>query len=152
MAILSDPTSQKAKSAALEDLDYDDFLSETDASEALAASYEFPPSPPGITVTVHLDNNPKKIFKTEHHEQLGDSFDYSNNDLHNVINIGRNARTVIINKGEDHEEVEAYSPTSKYRLPDNYGYNSLRQRGDKAVPPPQPTKQSKIDSTHQKLH
>jgi len=152
MAILSDQTNRKTNSMPLEDLDYDDFLSQVEASETVAASYEFPPSPPGITVTVHLDNNPKKIFKTEHHQQLGDSFDYSNRDLHNVINIGHNAKTVIINKGEDHEEVEAYSPTSNYRLPDNYGYNSRKRRSDKAVPPPQPTKQSKIDSTHQKLH
>ena len=66
------------------------------------------------------------ILKTEHHQQLGDSFDYSNSDLHNVINIGRNAKTVIINKGEDHEEVEVYSPTSNFKLPDNYGYNSWK--------------------------
>ena len=95
-------------------------------SETVAASYEFPSSLPGITVTVHLDNNPKKIFKTEHHQQFGDSFDYSNSDLHNVINIGRNAITMIINKGEDHEEVEVYSPTSNFKLPDNYGYNSWK--------------------------
>ena len=63
------------------------------------------------------------ILKTEHHQQLGDSFDYSNSDLHNVINIGRNAKTVVTNKREDHEEVEAYSPTSNYRIPDIYGYN-----------------------------
>ena len=88
------------------------------------------------------------ILKTEHHQQLGDSFDYSNSDLHNVINIGRNAKIVIINNGEDHEEVEAYSLTSNFKLLDNYGYNSRKRRSDKAVPPPQPTKQSNIDSTH----
>ena len=132
-------------------------------SETVAASYEFPSSLPGITVTVHLDNKhnqPKKInsqkrnfnLKTEHHQQLGDSFNYSNSDLHNVINIGRNAKIVIINKGEEHEEVEAYSPTSNYRLPDNYEYNSRKRSSDRSVPPPPPTKQSKIDSTQQKLH
>ena len=89
---------------------------------------------------------------TEYHQQLGDSFDYSNSDLHNVINIGRNAKIVIINNGEDHEEVEAYSPTSNFKIPDNYGYNSRKRRCNKAAPPSQPTKQSKIDSTHQKLH
>jgi len=68
MAILSDPTNRKANSTALEDLDYDDFLSEIEESEAVAASYEIPPPPPGIMVTVHLDNNPKKIFKTELHQ------------------------------------------------------------------------------------
>jgi len=115
-------------------------FSETEASEAVAASYEIPPLPPGITVTVHLDNNPKKILKTEHHQQLDNSFDYSNSDLHSVINIGRNVKIVIINKGEEHEEVEAYSPTSNYRLPDNYGYNSCKRRNNKAAPPSQPTK------------
>ena len=122
MATLSDPTNRKTNSTALEDLDYDEFLSNAGASETVAISYEIPPLPPGITVTVHLDNNPKNIqdqkrninLTTEHHQQLGDSFDYSNSDLHNVINIGRNAKTVIINKGEDHEEVEAYGPTSNY--------------------------------------
>ena len=119
MAFLSDATNRKANSTMREDLDYDKFLSEPETSEAAATSYETPPTPPGITVTVHLDNNPKMSLKTKHHQQLGDSFDYSNSDLHNVINIGRNARTVIFNKGEDHEEVEAYSPTSIFKLPDN---------------------------------
>jgi len=159
MAILLDPTNRKANSTALEDLDYDDYLTEAEATETVAVSYEIPPPPPGITVTVHLDNNPKKIqdqkrninLKTEYQQQHGDSFDYSNSDLHNVINIGRNAKTVIINKG-DQEEVEAYSPTSNYQLPENYEYNSRKRRSDRTVPPPQPTKQSNIDSTHQKLH
>ena len=112
-------------STALEDLDYDDFLTEAEATATVAISYKIPPPPPRITVTVHLGSNPKKIqdqkrninLKTEYHQQLGDSFDYSNSDLHNVINIGRNAKTVIINKGEDHDEVEAYSPTSNFKLP-----------------------------------
>ena len=120
-------------STALEDLDYDDFLTEAEATATVAISYKIPPPPPRITVTVHLGSNPKKIqdqkrninLKTEYHQQLGDSFDYSNSDLHNVINIGRNAKTVIINKG-DQEEVKAYSPTSNYQLPENYEYNSQK--------------------------
>ena len=91
------------------------------------------------------------ILKTEHQQQLGNSFVHSNNDLHNIINIGHNARTVIINKREDHEEVEAYSPTSNYRIPDIYGYNSRKWHRDKVAPPSQP-KQSTTDSTHQKIH
>ena len=146
MAFLSDATNRKANSTTLEDLDYDEFLSEPEMSEAAASSYEIPPHQPRITVTVHLENNPKMILKTEHHQQLSDSFDYSNSDLHNVINIGRNAKTVIFNKEEDHEEVEAYSPTSNYRIPDICEYNSRKRRRDKAAPPSQP-KQSKIDST-----
>ena len=126
MAFLSDATNRKANSTTLEDLDYDEFLSEPEMSEAAASSYEIPPHQPRITVTVHLDNNPKMILKTEHQQQLGNSFNHSNNDLHNIINVGHNARTVIINKREDHEEVEAYSLTSNYRIPDIYGYNSRK--------------------------
>ena len=91
------------------------------------------------------------ILKTDHQQQLGNSFNHSNNDLHNIINVGHNARTVIISKGEDHEEVEAYSLTSNYRITDFYGYNSQKRRRDKATPPSQP-KQSTTDSTHQKIH
>ena len=146
MAFLSDATNQKANPTALEDLDHDDFLSDPEMNEPTTTSCEIPSPPPGITVTVHLDNNPKTILKTEHHQQFDDSFDYSNTDLHNVINIGRNTETVVINKREDHEEVEAYSPTSNYRIPDIYGYNSRKRRRDKVAPPSQP-KQSTIDST-----
>jgi hypothetical protein len=144
MAFLSDPMNRKCDSTALEDMDYDEFLSEPEITEAAAASHENPP--PGITVTVHLDNNQKIILKTEHHQQLGDLFDYSNSDLYNVINIGYNAKIVVINKREDHEKVEAYSPTFNYRIPDIYRYNPRKRRRDKAAPPSQP-KQSTIDST-----
>jgi len=130
-------------------LDYDEFLSRPETTGTAIATCENPP--PGITVTVHLDNNLKMILKTEHQQQFGNSFNHSINDLHNVINVGHIARTVIINKREGHEEVEAYSPTSNYRIPDIYGYNSRKRRRDKATPPSQP-KQSTTDSTHQKIH
>ena len=74
MAFLSDATNRKVDSTALEDLNYDEFLSESEKTEA--ASSEISP-PPGITVTVHLDSNPNMVLKIEHHQQLGDSFDYS---------------------------------------------------------------------------
>ena len=112
MAFLSDPTILECTSTTLEDLDYDEFLSGLETTEIVAATCENPP--PGITVIVHLDNNPKMILQTEHQQQLGNSFNHSNNDLHNIINVGHNARIIIINKREDHEEVKAYSPTSNY--------------------------------------
>jgi len=74
VAILLDPTNRKTNSTTLEDIDYNEFFSETEATET-AASHKIPSPPQGITVTVHLDNNPKMILKTEHHQQLGDSFD-----------------------------------------------------------------------------
>ena len=49
-------------------------------------------------------------------EQQGDNYDYSNNDLHNVINIGRDARNVIISRRKECKEIEAYSPSSNYRI------------------------------------
>src|SRR6185312_8345858 len=132
MAFLSDDSNRENDSTTLEDLDYDEFLSGPETTETAAASCENPP--PGITVIVHLDNNPKMILKIEHQQQLGNSFNHSNNDLHNIINVGHNARTIIISKREDLEEVETYSPTSNYRIPDIYGYNSRKQRRDKATP------------------
>ena len=103
MAFLSDATNRENDSTILEDLDYNEFLFAPETTETAAATCENPP--PGITVTVHLDNNLKTILKTEHQQQLGNSFNHSNIDLHNVINIGHNARIVIINKREGHEEV-----------------------------------------------
>ena len=149
MAFISDATNRENDSTTLEDFDYDEFLSGLETTEIVAATCENPP--PGITVIVYLDNNPKMILKTEHQQQLGNSFNHSNNDLHNVINVGHNARTVIINRREDHEEVEAYNSTSNYRIPDIYGYNPRKWCRDKAAPPSQP-KQSTTDSTHQKIH
>jgi len=34
-----------------------------------------------------------------------------------VINIGRNARNVIISRRKEREEIEAYSPSSNYLIP-----------------------------------
>ena len=50
-------------------------------------------------------------------EQQGDNYNYSNSDLSNVINIGRDARNVIISRRKEREEIEAYSPSSNYRIP-----------------------------------
>jgi len=113
MALLSDATNRESDPTTPGGLDYDEFLSGPETTKTTAATCENPP--PGITVTVHLDDNPKMILKTEHQQQLGNSFNHSNNDLHNVINIGHNASIAIINKREDHEKVEVYSPTSNYR-------------------------------------
>ena len=64
MALHPDATNRECDSTTLEDLDYDEFLFGPETTKTAAATYENPP--PGITVTVHLDNNPKMILKTEH--------------------------------------------------------------------------------------
>ena len=68
------------------------------------------PAPPSVTVTVKLDDeqeevdlyercrirNQKRAFRRQHaaeygHERHSNSFDYSNSDLRNIINLGRDA-------------------------------------------------------------
>ena len=96
-----------------------------------------PPAPsPAVTVTVQLEEqhaaedlyerrhllNQKRAFRRQRlanhqQEQQGDNYDYSNSDLRNVINIGCNARNVIISRRKECEEIEAYNPSSNYRIP-----------------------------------
>ena len=52
-------------------------------------------------------------------EQQGDNYDHFNSDLHNVINVGRDARNVIISRKKEREEIEAYSPSSNYHIPES---------------------------------
>ena len=66
--------------------------------------------------------NQKRAFRCQRlansqQEQQGDNYDYSNCDLRNVINVGRDARNVIISRRKERKEVEAYSPSSNYRIP-----------------------------------
>ena len=89
-----------------------------------------------MTVTVQLEDEPvvedlyerrcvlnqKRAFRRQRianhqQEQQGDNYDRSNSDLCNVINIGRDARNVIISRRKEREEIEAYSPSSNYRIP-----------------------------------
>ena len=60
-------------------------------------------------------------------EQQGDNYDYSNSDLRNVINIGRNARNVIISRRKESEEIEAYIPSPNYCIPENHS-RSFKKR------------------------
>ena len=36
-----------------------------------------------------------------------------------MVNIGRDARNAIISRREEREEIEAYGPSSNYRIPTN---------------------------------
>jgi len=94
------------------------------------------PAPtPAVTVTVQLEEqhaaqdlykrrrllNQKRAFRRQclanrQQEQQGDNYDYSNSDLHNVINIGRDARNIIISRRKEREEIEAYNPSSNYHI------------------------------------
>jgi hypothetical protein len=49
----------------------------------------------------------------------GNLHDSSTGDLHAIINAGWDTRNVIIARQQEHEEVEAYSPT-RYQLPLDY--------------------------------
>ena len=61
-------------------------------------------------------------------EEQGDNYDYSNCDLRNVINVGRDARNVIISRRKEHEEVEAYNPSSNYRIPPKASTSFKKQK------------------------
>ena len=93
----------------------------------------------------------RRRASTIRHQQTGDSFDYSNTDLRDIISIGRDARTIIITRKKEYEEAEAYSPTSNFRLPDNCECNSRKRRHISPILSP-PTKQLKIDAIHRRLH
>ena len=123
--------------------DYDEFLSDNmettppAVTEIKATIKQDPPAPPpAVTVTVQLEEQPaaedlyercrllnqKRAFRHQRvvnrlQEQQGDNYDYSNSDLSNVINIGRDARNVIISRKKKREEIEAYIPSSNYRIP-----------------------------------
>ena len=53
-------------------------------------------------------------------EQQGDNYDYSNCDLSSVINVGRDARNIIISRRKEQEEVEAYSPFPTTASPNGF--------------------------------
>jgi hypothetical protein len=111
--------------------DYDEYLSDNmettppAVAEFEAVNKQDPPTPPpAVTVTVQLEEQPvaediyesrrllnqKKAFRRQRvanrqQEQQGDNYNYSNSDLRNVINIGRDARNVIISRRKEREEI-----------------------------------------------
>ena len=78
--------------------------------------------------------NQKRAFRrhhvaNRHQEHRGDNYDYTNNNLRNVINIRHGARNVIISRRKEREEIEAYSPSSNYHIPeDRLGSSKKRKR------------------------
>ena len=109
-------------------------------TEAQATTNKDPPAPPlplAVTVTVQLDEqNPAEDFY-ERHRQLNQKRafrrqrlantlqeqqgDYSNCDLHSVINVGRDARNIIISRrkerGKSRHTTLLPTAASRQRLP-----------------------------------
>ena len=124
--IAKEPEGDPTERLNLDDYNSDDFnkyLSDNmettppTITEAQATTNEDLPAPPppAVTITVQLDEqnpaedlyerrrqlNQKRAFRRQRlantlQEQQGDNYDYSNCDLRSVINIGRDARNVII--------------------------------------------------------
>ena len=63
MAFLSDASNRENDSTTLEDFDYNEFLSDAEATETEAVNYEIPSPPLGVTVTVHLDDEQNELKK-----------------------------------------------------------------------------------------
>ena len=145
--IAEEPESDPTKRLNLDDYnsdDSDEYLSDNmettpTITEAQATTNKDPPAPPlplAVTVTIQLDEqnpaedlyercrqlNQKKAFRRQRlantlQEQQGDNYDYSTCDLRSVINVGRDARNIIISRRKEREEVEPYSPSSNYCIP-----------------------------------
>jgi hypothetical protein len=123
--------------------DFDEYLSnnmettQPTITEAQFTTKQDPPAPPPVvTVPVQLEEqhpakdlyerrrllNQKRAFRRQRlantqQEQQGDNYDFSNCDLRNVIDVGRDARNVIISRRKEREETEAYNPSSNYSIP-----------------------------------
>ena len=133
--------------------DFDEYLSDnmettppTVTEAQVATKQDLSAPPPAVIVTVQLEEqhaaenlyerrrllNPKRAFRRQRlanrqQEQQGDNYDYSNSDLRNVINIGRDAHNVIISRRKEREEIEAYSPSSNYHIP-AHAFASFKKR------------------------
>ena len=114
--------------------DFDEYLSDNmettspTITKAQATTKQDPPAPPpAVTVTVQLEDqhpaedlyerrrllNQKRALRIQRlancqQEQQGNNYDYSDCDLRNVINVGRDACNVIISRRKEREEIEAY--------------------------------------------
>jgi hypothetical protein len=123
--------------------DFDKYLSDnmettppTITEVQATTKQDLPAPPPAVTVTVQLEEqhpaediyerrrllNKKRAFRRQRlansqQEQQSDNYDYSNCDLRNMINVGRDARNVIISRRKECEEIEAYNPSSNYSIP-----------------------------------
>jgi hypothetical protein len=125
--------------------DFDEYLSDniettpptiTEAQATTNEDLPAPPPPPAVTITVQLDEqnptedlyehrrqlNQKRAFRRQRlgntlQEQQDNNYDYSNCDLRSVINVGHDARNIIISRRKEWQEVEAYIPSSNYRIP-----------------------------------
>ena len=127
--------------------DFDEYLSDYMDSSPVATTTiktsisHDPPFVPPTTFKLEDDQKEMDLYKSRRilnqkralrrkcltTQRCGDSFDYSNSDLRSMINIGCDARNVIISRRQEREEVEAYSPTSNYSIPDDYPRPRKRQ-------------------------
>ena len=143
--------------------DFDEYLSdnmETTPPAITEPQATTKQDPPAVTVTVHLEEqhpaedlyerrrllNQKRAFRRQRlanrqQEQHGDNYDYSNCDLRNVINIGRDARNVIISRRMEREEIEAYNSSSNYRIPANTSASFKKHKPTSAHPQGKPRTQ-----------
>jgi hypothetical protein len=146
VGLSEEPEGDSTERLNLDDYNYEDFdeyLSDKMETttptiiEAQATTKEdLPAPPPAVTITVQLDEQypvedlyehcrqliQKRAFRRQRltntlQEQQSDKYDYSNCDLRSVINVGHDVRNIIISRRKERGEVEAYNPSSNYRIP-----------------------------------
>ena len=126
-----------------------------------ATKQDLPAPPPAVTVTVQLEEqhaaedlyercrllNQKRAFRRQclanrQQEQQGDNYDYSNCDLCNVINVGRDACNVIISRRKEREEIESYNPSSNYHIPPHASSSFKKRKLASTLPQGKPRTQN----------
>ena len=136
-------------------------LDDPAAARAKTPEYRNPPPPPAVTVTVKLEDKDREDETARHRarnhehaerrqrlldrlqEDVREPHDYSNNDLCNVINIRRDARTVIISKRQEYEEAEGYNQRQARKRPNIMAHNS-EAGPSKPTPLPQQSKKASL--------
>ena len=132
--IAEEPEGDPTERLNLDDYNSDDFeeyLSDnmettppTITEPQATTKQDSPAPPPAVIVTIQLEEQPpaedlyehrrllnqKRAFRRQRlansqQEQQGDNYDYSNYDLCNLINIGRDTRNVIISRRKEREEI-----------------------------------------------
>ena len=96
--------------------------------------------------------NQKRAFRRQclannQQEQQGDNYDYSNCDLRNVINVGRDPRNITISRRKEHEEIEAYSPSSNYRIPPHASSSFKKRKPPSTLPQGKPRTPHQVESS-----
>jgi hypothetical protein len=128
--------------------DFDEFLSDAEVAPTNEDNAAYTPTPE-VTVTINMESDEAKKMRNQkrnmrrriaterRQQQMGDAFDYS--------------------RRKERQEAEAYSPTSNYRIPDDYDQTPRKHHHVNSITSPSHIQAQnysipKQDSAYRKLH